>query len=124
MALKEVAVQGCTLTYDPPVTGAPASFVTAPSTKVIAAGSGVYLDGAQIQIPAGVTNGSCTTSAIAYGNIDATATKVNAEATPVLRVDDLVTVQNIPGSTGGGSGCSLTVTVRITNAGQTKVRAQ
>lgn len=123
MALKEVAVQGATFSYQAPVTGAPPT-PGAPSTKVLAGGSGVFQDGLQVTIPVGVTDGTCTTTAVGIGNISATSLKVDAEGKKVLRVGDSVTVAGITGVLSGGSACALTVTVEITNAGQAKVKAE
>ncbi len=121
MARKALAVDGCTLSYAAPVTGASASFTSPASLKVKAEGKGVYKDGAGISIPSGVTNGTCTTNTIGTGSFSATATKNKVEGKAPLRVDDEVTVSNIPGVLSGGGTCALTVTVKISNAGQSTV---
>lgn len=123
--MKDVAVVGATLTVQSPVTGS-AVFTGSPSSKLRASGQFVYLDGVQITLAAGVTNGTCTTTAPAVGNIPATAVKVSdiAVSKAVLRVDDEVTIYNIPGILGGGGACTLTVTIKITDANQNKVRAE
>ncbi len=123
MALKEVANTAATLAYGPPVSGPPATFTGAPSSKVKAGGAFVFLDGVQVTIPIGVTNGSCTSTAVGIGNMAATAAKMEGEGKPVIRKDDELTVTGIPGTT-GSSGCTLDVTVKVSDAGQTKVTAQ
>lgn len=123
MALDRVAVQGATFAYQTPVTGA-APTPGAPSEKVLATGLGVFQDGLQITIPVGVTDGVCTTTEVGVGNMPATSSKVSAEGKRVLREGDSVTVSGITGVLSGGSACTLTVTVEIADAGQSKVSAE
>ena len=124
MALKEVANTVATLIYQAPVTGAPATFTGAPSTKMKAGGNFVHLDQVQVTIPAGVTDGTCTTNAPGIGNMSATAVKVSAEGKKVIRKEDSLTVNAIPGVLSGGGACTLNVTVNVGDAGQTKVKAE
>jgi hypothetical protein len=124
MALKEVANTSAVLSYSAPVTGPPATFTGPPSTKVKAGGSFVHLDGVQVTIPSGVTDGTCTTTVPGIGNMTATASKVEGEGKPVIRKDDELTVNGITGVLSGGGACTLNVTVKVSNAGQTKVTAQ
>ncbi len=116
-----IAVSGCTLAYSAPVTGPAPSLTSAPSVKVKVQGNGVYHDGDTVEIPVGITNGTCTSTVVATGNIAASATKVLADGKKVLRTNDSVTVSGITGVLSGGGGCTLSATVTITNAGQTKV---
>lgn len=121
--MEYVAVQGATFSYASPITGGPTPVVGPPSLTCTAGGSGMYRDSLLITCPPGVTDGTCTTVAPGVGNMAATASKVTADGSLVLRVGDSLTISGVAGATGGGSGCSLNITVEITDAGQTKVRA-
>lgn len=122
--MKDIAVVGAVLTVQSPVTGV-AVFSGSPSGKIRAGGQFTYLDGVQITVSAGATDGICTTSAPAIGNLPATAIKVSDlnAGKKVLRVDDEVTISAIPGLLSGGGACTLNVTSKITNSGQAKVGA-
>jgi len=123
VAKKEVAVVGASLSYEFPVSGTSAQFTGSPSSKVKADGAFVFEDGTQVTIPAGITDGTCTTNVPGIGNMEATASKVKADGKLVLRKDDTLTVTGIAGVLSGGGACTLNATVKISNAGQAKVKA-
>lgn len=120
--MKDMAVVGCTLAVQAPVNGS-ASFTGPASTKVKAGGQFAYLDGTQVTVPPGATDGTCTTTAPGIGNMSATAEKVLGEDKEVLRKDDELTISAIPGILSPSGACTLDVTVKITDAGQDKTRA-
>jgi len=125
MALKEIAVVGATLQVQVPVTGS-AVFSGPPSVKNKGGGQFAYLDQVQVTVPPGATNGTCTTTVPGIGNMPATAVKVSDinDTKKILRVDDEVTIYGITGILSGGGACTLNVTVKVTNAGQSKVKAE
>jgi len=126
MAFKEVAISGAVLSYEAPVSGPPAQFTGAPSSKVkdIATGMGVHKDGVQVTIPSGVSDGTCTTVVPGVGNMAASALKTKADGSLVIRKDDSLTVNGITGVLSGGGACTLNVTVKVSDAGQSKIKAE
>ncbi len=120
---KAIATSSAILAYRAPVTGTPAVFTGAPSAALMADGRGVYMDGAAITIPAGITDGACVASSPTNATLPATAAKVVSGGKLPIREGDEVTVGGIAGVTGSGSSCTLSVTVFVQRAGQTKVTA-
>lgn len=122
MSAKFVANAQAVLAYRTPAGGPLPTFTGQPSAVLRADGGAVYTDGVVITIPVGATNGSCTSTVAATGNLMATATKIASKGKPPIREGDEVTVGGIAGSNSNGS-CTLSVTVFVQNAGQTKVKA-
>lgn len=120
MASKNIATNDATLGFETPVTGN-VDFTLPSTKKAKALGQSVHADGDQFTVQAGATNGTCTTTAPYVDSMPTTASKTKAEGALVLRVDDSKTV-NIPGVLSGGGACTLTATVKITDAGQSKVK--
>jgi hypothetical protein len=121
MALKEIAVEGCTFK----VTGATSSSVTnngIASTKVKAEKKGAYSGGIPISVTASIS-GTCE-GASGTGTISPTALKTKIENSLVNRQGDSVSIAVSGGVTPGGSSCGFTVSVEIDNPGQTKVKAE
>jgi hypothetical protein len=129
MALKNVAVQGMTLLLSDPTVVATVSIVDPPSSKVKAETKGVYRDGAQVSVSA-ITVPSAGATVPDPGPyvvpLNATAAKVRAESDLVLRIDDesdtINAVPQIPGTPPVAYPVSFTV--RVSVAGQSKVKAQ
>lgn len=121
-----VAVEGLTLADDTAgnTTTVAVAPTAVPSTKVKAEGKGVYAGGLDIQIASGSgVPGSCVLAAPVLDTIDPTAAKTKAEGALVMRQEDSKTIQATGVPPGGGS-CPLTFTIRISDAGQTKVKAE
>jgi hypothetical protein len=120
---KLIAVQGMTLSDT--LGGAPVITInTSPSIKVKAENKGIYSGGISITVASGsVSSKGCTLTSAAIGTISPTALKVKENGQLVNRQDDEVSISG-PGLTGGGSGCTATFNIKITNAGQTKVKAE
>lgn len=121
---KYIAVVGMTLGFVNPAHSGTITVTGASSTKVKAGGQFVYQTSLTISITAG-TDGSIT-NATGTGTITATATKVKAETKLVLRVDDLSDVITMTGTNPAPPPPTATYTtqVKITNAGQTKAKAE
>lgn len=129
MALKLAVVDGGALGFKasaPPVTGV-VSFVSAPSTKAGALVSslfkGIYKGNVQFKVASGCTNGTCTSDADYFNTFSPGSTKNKVEGDFPLREDDEKAC-SIPGKTGGGSACTISATIIVTNAGQTKVKME
>jgi hypothetical protein len=126
MALKEIAVDGLTLVDDNATNTVPFDYeiTSVPSQKVKAEGGGVYKQSLNFTIPTGQgISGMCVLAAPLIGSISPTATKTKAEGGLVLRKGDSVTVVG-SGQSPSGTSCPLTFNVRISDAGQSKVKAQ
>lgn len=120
---KYIAVDGMTLSFDNPAHSGNISILGLPSLKMKCDGKGVYKDLLAISISNG-TDGSIT-NATGAGVINASAIKVKSEGQFVLRVDDK---NNIPIVMTGTNPSpppptsTYTTVVKITDAGQTKVK--
>jgi len=126
MALKEVAVQGMTIGITGAGISGSVTVLGTPSTKVKAEANGVYKDNLSVTIPTGLrdTPGLCTSVAPFPTNVPASAVKNRVDGVEPLRVDDETGTLNVPGVLDGGGACVISTTVKITDAGQTKVRAE
>jgi hypothetical protein len=107
--------------------GTTASITTTPSTKVMAGGSPVRT-GSQTVIASGGSQGPCNGIA-GTATMNPTASKTKVDGNFVIRVDDSVDVTvNGINPNGGGPGipapCTFTSTVKISNAGQSKVQGE
>lgn len=108
------------LSYSPPVVGTPPTLPSpSPKVKAPAGGAGCFFGPLSFTIPAGVTDGTCTSSAPAPGTISPSATKELAGGQAAVLDGDQVTVSGIPGILSGGGACTLSVTVKA-NASQSK----
>lgn len=117
--MKLAAVQGCTLTTDNAT--AQATIIDTPSIKVKAGGKGVYKTPLKVQV-AGATQGSFTQTAPSVGSIESTAQKVKADNVfVILEGDKTNTPVQCPASDPNGATTTISVTVTVQQAGQTKV---
>jgi tetrahydrodipicolinate N-succinyltransferase len=118
MSGKLAAVEGCTLTLS---SGAGViQIITPASAKVRASGKGVYFGALQISVT-GFSSEKVDVGA-GTGVLNPTATKAKSGGYAV-RAGDESEVITISG-TKGNSSATDTVTVRITDAGQTKLKAE
>lgn len=113
MTLKNIAVEGCTLSE-------PTAQITTPaSTKVKADGKGVYSGPLTISISGysgqGIEVGTGTDT------LQPTATKVKVEGKMVILEGDQVTI-TVTGQTPQGASASVPVNVKIQDAGQSKAK--
>ncbi len=120
MANMKPVVQGGTLKFQIPAHVGNISFITPPSSKVLAESKGIYKGSVQVQVAAGATDGSCTTTAPFVATFSPLAVKNAVENEKPLREDDTVIV-SIPGVLSGGGSCTFIATVVIDDPGQTKV---
>lgn len=126
MSLKEIAVEGCTLEFQNGGTGTITINPNQASTKVKAEGKGVYTS-LQFTI-SGYTGGAITVakSGSGSGTINATAQKVKVEGNAVFLKGDVsstITINGLKPVEGGGTApATATEIVKITDAGQTKVK--
>ena len=117
--MKYIAVQGCTLTTDN-VT-AQATIIDSPSVKVKAESNGVYKTPLTVQV-VGATQGNFAQTAPSTGTIESTAQKVKAEnILVILEGDKTNTPVQCPASDPNGATTTISVTVTVQQAGQTKV---
>lgn len=126
MAKENVANTDLTIApTDPLITGATFTVTSSPSTKVKAASKGVYKGGIGI-IVNGATNTStgCVQNAPANGTINTSGSKVKAEGSLVNRENDTSAPITINGLIGGVTPCSFPLTAKVTNGGQSKVKAE
>lgn len=125
MALKEIAVDGLTLAPQGIVSGGVLSITSVPSTKVKAEGAGVYKDPLTFTLTGANATGydPGTVMTVGSGSIPATALKVKAESLAVMRVDDQFATVAMTGTI-LGTPTPFTEPWKITNAGQTKVKAE
>lgn len=141
MALKEVANTNCTISHAAGSKTSGGSFsITSPaSLKVRAEGSGVYKGPTNVSFSGGNSSetlgGTGTiTPATVYGTatINPSAQKVRAESNAVLRVDDSATfttlfgtfIPNAPPNTPVPNTPLPPTDIEVSDAGQTKVRAE
>lgn len=127
MALKEIAVQGLTLSPQGIVTPGTGvlTIISTPSVKVKPEGNGSYKTPLQFTLTganaAGYDPGTVMT--VGTASIVATAVKVYADGVLAMRVDD----QNLTVAMTGmidGTPTPFVEPWKITNAGQIKVRAE
>ena len=129
MSLKNIAVNGFSYQISNPSVQATVTLTGTPSTKCKAGGNGICKDGfsATVSVITNPATGATIPDPGPYSvNFSATAQKVKADGSLVLRVDDktgdITATPQIPGSPPVPS--PVTFHVKITAAGQTKVRAQ
>lgn len=126
MSLKAVAVQGFSYAISDGGVSASVALTGTPSSKVIG-GAGICKHGFGVTVSA-ITKPPATIPDAGPYNVtfSATATKVKADGSLVLRVDDvtgdITATPQIPGTPPTPS--PVTFHLTITNAGQTKVVAQ
>ena len=118
MSLRNIAVQGCTLSEPT------AQITTPPSTKVKAGGKSVYKGKITIQI-SGYSSSVITVPGSGSGSeqLKGSAKYVKAEGEPVVLEGDQVTIKVYGKAYAGTSQIDVMepVTVTITDAGQIKV---
>lgn len=125
MALLNVAVQGLTLEPQGIVSGGILNITSLPSLNCKAEGKGIYRGSLIFTLTGANAIGydPGTVIIVGTGTISPTATKVKANGLLVLRKDDQNL--NIPMTgTIGGTPTPFTEPFKITNAGQTTVKAQ
>lgn len=116
---KPIAVLGCTLTTDNAT--AQATITDSPSAKVMAESKGVYKTPLKVQV-AGATQGNFAQTAPSVGNIESTAQKVKADnILVILEGDKTNTPVQCPATDPNGATTTISVTVTVQQAGQTKV---
>lgn len=126
MSLKEIAVEGCTLEFQNGGTGTITINPNQASTKVKAEGKGVYKT-LKFTI-SGYTGGAITVtgSGTGSGEINASAQKVKVEGNAVFLKGDVsstITINGLQPAEGGGTKPATNQEiVKITDAGQTKVK--
>ena len=126
MSLLDVANEDWTIDLkEAPGTSATLTPVTAVSTKVKAVGKGVYRGDIVVNIT-NATDGIYTQNppTAVPATIAPTAVKIKADGLEVIRVDDEAPLVAVPGIDGGGNPGTIDVTVYVSDAGQTKVKAQ
>jgi hypothetical protein len=126
LSLKEIAVEGCTLEFQNGGNGTITINPGQVSTKVKADGKGVYKT---IKFTvSGYTGGAITVakSGSGSGEITASATKVKVEGNAVILKGDVSAVFTVTGLKPVEGGGTTTATnqevVKVTDAGQTKVK--
>jgi hypothetical protein len=133
VSLKEIAVDGCTLTITTAGVNGTISIVSVPSTKVKAEDKGVYSGDMQLMITGitGIPPAGSSSPGTASCSISPTATSVKAEGQLVCRVGDKVQNVSAVGATepnppppGNTKPSTIIFDVEITDAGQTKVTAE
>lgn len=120
MTNKFVAVEGCTLTLS---SGTAVSInITSPaSTTDKASKKGIYFGTLSISIQ-GFTSEKIDAGGIGIGVLNPTANYVNSHGQKVVRVDDVSEQITVTGTKSGNPATDI-VTVKISNAGQNKVKA-
>lgn len=127
MALKEIAVDGLTLSPQGIVsigTGT-LTIVSTPSIKVMADGKGVYTTPLIFTLALGDAEGYDpeTVATAPSGSIPASAIRVLADGSLVMRVDDQFLTVPMTGTI-SGTPTPFVEPWKITDAGQTKVKAE
>ncbi len=124
--MKQIAVNGFSYSISDPLVSATITLTGTPSNKVKAGGQRVCKDGFGATIAA-ITKPPATIPDPGPYNVtfSATATKVKADGSLVLRVDDvtgdITAAPKVPGTPPSPS--PVTFHLKITNAGQSKVSA-
>jgi hypothetical protein len=121
---KNVAVNGLTIAPQGIVSGGVIVITSTPSTKVKGETQGVYETPLQFTFSGGNATGydPGTVVTVGTGTIAATATKVKAGGSLVMRVDDQNAVVPMTGTI-SGTPTPFTEPWKITDANQTKVKA-
>lgn len=122
--LKEIAVTGLTLDHSPGsvIEGGEFTITSIASVKVKGEGKDVYHTQIAFTFALGDSEGFDPESIAGGGTIMATASKVRVETGFVMRVGDSGTL--VAAGTVSGSPTAISDSVEITNANQTKVKAQ
>jgi hypothetical protein len=128
MALKEIAVEGLTISHSTGsnLSGGSFTITSTPSIKVKAEGKGIYRGTLNFSFSGGTYAGGVSSSATGSGSINFTATKTKADGQFVLRKDDSGTVSGtyqVPPPPPGVTS-PFTASVEISDANQTKVKAE
>jgi hypothetical protein len=125
MATKELAVDGLTLSPQGIVTPGTGTLTitSTPSTKVKPEGKGVYTASLQFTLVGANATGydPGTVQIVGTAAIAATAVKVKADGSFVMRVDDQNAAVSMTGTI-SGTPTPFVEPWKITNAGQTKVK--
>lgn len=126
MALKEIAVEGMTLVFDPPTVSGSISIMGLASLKTKIDGSGVYTDGLTISISSIISTPSAPTPDPMphVASINSTATYVKEGGSLVLRVGDKTDTITANPINPSGSPVPTNFKIVIQSAGQTKVKAE
>lgn len=132
MSLEFIANGNCTLAHAAGslISGGIFTIISIPSIKVNADGSGVFETPLQYTFSGGNSTGFIpgTIATIAPQSINATATKVNADGMLVMRVGDSGIMAAFgtlnPPPPGGTPNTPISGNVEISDAGNTKVKAQ
>lgn len=125
MALKFIAVDGCTITPQGIVSGGTLTISSVPSVKNKAGGNGMYKSPLTFTVVSANATGydPGTVVSVAPGSISATAVKVKADGSLVMRVDDQAPSVSMTGTI-SGTLTPFAEPFKITDAGQTKVKAE
>lgn len=128
MALKEIAVEGLTISHSTgsSLSGGSFTITSSPSIKVKAEGKGVYRGTLTFSFSGGNYTGGVSGSAAGAGSINFTAIKTKADGQFVLRKDDSGTVSGTYQPTGSPPPppAPFSANVEISDANQTKVKAE
>jgi hypothetical protein len=129
MATKFIAVDGFSHAFSDPLVNATVTLTGVPSVKCEAGGGGMCKDGFGLIVSAITypSAGATIPDPVPYNvSFSATAVKTKADGTLVLRVDDETATINatpqIPGSP--PTPYPVSFNIKITNAGQNKVRSE
>lgn len=117
MAKKELAVEGCTLEIQSPVSGN-ASITSSASSKFKISNKGVYKGTVLVSV-SGASQGNCQ-SASGVGSFTTTAQKMKVENETPLREEDEATVSCSGTDVSTGAACNFSATVKVSDAGQDK----
>ena len=126
MSLKFIGVLGLTISHD---TGSQASLgtftvISIPSIKNMADNKGIYRGTLSFSWAGGNYSGGTPGTGVATGTINVTSTKNKADNQFVIRVDDTGTMNGTIVNPSGGTIPIVNASVKITNAGQSKVRGE
>ena len=121
---KYIAVKGCSFQVTPPSDTNCIQVNSVASTKFKCDGKGVYVSPLQITVSGYSVSASSTvqTSPISC-SIQATVTKNKSEGKLVMREGDLISI-TIPVTVGGQPSPPIPITIKISDAGQKKVKAE
>lgn len=118
---KDIAVDGCSFSSSK---GGSVTATSTPSFNCKAGGKGIYKDSLGVSVSL-ASDGTCTLGN-GSGSIPSTASKCKADGSLVMRVDDEVSVDCVGQdfSSGPPVPCNFSTTVKISNAGQSKVQGE
>ena len=124
MSLNYIAVQGCELKFQAGGNDSSISITGTPSTKVKADGKSVYKE---IKFSISGYNGQAITNSdgVGSGSIIATATKTKVEGNFVILEGDVsasITINGTMSTQSGPQPATAIEVVKVTKAGQTKVK--